>query len=357
MQRLQGALPILWLAAATSAWAAPFYEDKAELLRYKDEAGLAQPVTDVADWEHRRAHILENFQEVTGPIPPPPLDASFDMQVHESLELENHIRKTISFTVEPDDRLWAYLLIPKGITTPRPGILCPHPTSAKGKGAAVGLAEPNYRNYGGELADRGYVVLAPDYPGSGDTKTDPYAMGYVSATAKGIFNHMRCVDLLQSLPEVDSQRIGCVGHSLGGHNTLFLGLFDPRVNVMVTSCGFCSFATYYGGDLTGWSHKGYMPRIATDYGKDPARMPFDFTEILGALAPRPVFISAPLHDDNFDVEGVRDCVRAAEPVYALYGAQAQLRAVHPDCDHDFPPEIREQAYRFIDTALAFTPAR
>lgn len=345
------------IMVAMVAASGPFYEDKANLLAYRDASGAMQRVRDVEDWEIRRAHVLENFQEVAGRVPAVPHDATFDVTVHEFEEVGEHARKTISFAVEPGDRLWAYLLIPKGIDSPRPGLLCPHPTSAQGKGAVVGLGEPYYRNYGGELADRGYVVLAPDYPGFGDTKPDVYAMGYASATAKGIFNHMRCIDLLQSLPEVDARRIGSVGHSLGGHNTLFLGLFDPRVKAMVTSCGFCSFSKYYGGDLTGWSHKGYMPRIAEVYGKEPARMPFDFTEILGALAPRPVFVNAPLHDANFDVDGVRDCVRAARPVYALYGAEDVLEVVHPDCEHDFPEAVRAQAFAFLDRVFEFTPPR
>ena len=106
-----------------------------------------------------------------------------------------------------------------------------------------------------------------------------------------------------------------------------------------------------GGDLTGWTHRGYMPRIADVYGKDPARVPFDFTEVLAAMAPRPVFINAPLHDANFDVTGVYDCVNAATPVYALFGAEDRLVAAHPDDGHDFPDEVRMQAYEFIDAAL------
>ena len=94
-----------------------------------------------------------------------------------------------------------------------------------------------------------------------------------------------------------------------------------------------------------------MPRIATKYGKDPKHMPFDFTEVLGVIAPRPLFISAPLHDANFDVSGVKDCVRSAKPVYELLGGEENLVAVHPDCEHDFPTEVRDQAYTFIDYVL------
>ena len=168
---------------------------------------------------------------------------------------------------------------------------------------------------------------------------------------KGIFNHVRGVDLLQSLPEVDADQIGCIGHSLGGHNTIFLGVFDTRVKVMVSSCGFTSFSRYKGGDLTGWTHRGYMPRIAEAFGGDPARMPFDFPDVIGALAPRAFFTNSPIGDGNFDVSGVRDCIEAAGRVYDEMGVGDRLVAVHPDAGHDFPPEVRERAYEFIDRHL------
>ena len=205
--------------------------------------------------------------------------------------------------------------------------------------------------YAAELAERGLVTLAPDYPGFGDYKIDVYAKGYVSATMKGIWNHRRAVDVLQALPDVDPEKIGVIGHSLGGHNSLFVAAFDSRIKAAVTSCGFTAFPKYYGGNLKGWTHKGYMPRIDTEYGKDPKRMPFDFTEILGAIAPRAVFINAPLRDGNFEVSGVRDCVAAASPVYELHGAKDALQAVYPDAAHDFPPEVRLQAYDFLEKAL------
>ncbi len=336
---------------ADSALTAPFYEDKQNLLVYKDSDGTSHPVERPDDWAIRRKHIIENFQRVAGLLPDSSRRVPLDMEVEEETDFPEYTRQKITFAVESGDRLPAYLLIPKHLEGKAPAMLCLHPTSTFGKGMVVGLGDKPNRNYAEELAQRGYVTLAPDYPGFGDYRIDAYAMGYASATAKGIWNHMRCVDLLQSLPDVDTDRIGCIGHSLGGHNTLFAGLFDSRIKVMVTSCGFNRFAKYYGGDLTGWSHKGYMPRIADVYGKDPARMPFDFPEILGALAPRPVFINAPLHDENFEVSGVRDCVDAATPVYRLFDAVDNLQVVYPDCAHDFPPEVREKAYAFIDAEL------
>ncbi|GJM27114.1 MAG: hypothetical protein DHS20C16_35290 [Phycisphaerae bacterium] len=338
------------------AVAAPFYDDKSDLLVVLDEAGSSTPVTTPHEWAERRAHILENMQLVMGTLPEPRPQPAFDMRVESENVFPGYVRQKITFVTEANDRLPCYLSIPNDIKVNAPAMVCLHPTSTHGKGMVVGLGDKPNRNYADELAQRGYVTLAPDYPGFGDYLIDVYAMGYESATAKGIVNHMRCVDLLASLPYVDGDRIGAIGHSLGGHNTLYLGVFDPRVKVIVTSCGFNSFAKYYGGDLTGWSHKGYMPRIASVYNKDPKQMPFDFTEVLGALAPRAVFISAPLHDANFEVSGVYDCVEAAQPVYTLLGAPTALQSVHPDCEHDFPPDTRREAYGFIDGALRHTPS-
>jgi dienelactone hydrolase len=285
-----------------------------------------------------------------GPMPADDRKVPPDVQVYDEVKLQKYVRKTISYASEVGDRVPAFLLVPHEIKGRVPAMLCLHQTTAIGKQEPVGMGLKNLA-YAAELAERGLVALAPDYPGFGDYKIDVYAKGYVSATMKGIWNHRRAVDVLRSLPEVDGERIGVIGHSLGGHNSLFVSVFEPRIKAAVTSCGFNAFPKYYKGNLKGWSHKGYMPRIATEYGADPKRMPFDFTEILGAIAPRPVFINAPLRDANFEVSGVQDCVAAAAPVYELLGAKDALRPVYPDAAHDFPPEVRKQAYDFLEATF------
>ena len=328
----------------------PFYSDKTRLLFYLDAEGKEHPITAAADWPRRRDHILGNLQRVMGPMPPDEKKVPLDVHVYDELKLQRYVRKTISFASEPGDRVPAILLVPHEIKGRAPAVLCLHQTRDLGKLEPAGMGLRNLA-YAAELAERGMVALAPDYPGFGDYKIDVYEKGYVSATMKGIWNHRRAVDLLQTLAEVDPDRIGVIGHSLGGHNSLFVAAFDPRIKAAVTSCGFTAFPKYYGGNLKGWRHKGYMPRVDTEYGKDPKRMPFDFPEILGAIAPRPVFINAPLKDSNFEVSGVRDCVAAAAPVYELLGAKDALRAAYPDATHDFPTEVRKQAYEFFDEVL------
>ncbi len=102
---------------------------------------------------------------------------------------------------------------------------------------------------------------------------------------------------------MDPERIGTIGHSLGGHNALFLAAFDRRVRATVTSCGWTPFADYYGGNLKGWTSDRYMPRIRDDFALDPSRVPFDFPGIFAVIAPRAVMSVSPEKDHNFEIRG------------------------------------------------------
>ena len=262
---------------------------------------------------------------------------------------------SIDLLTEKNDRLPALLYRPKTARlAKRPAILALHPTSPLGKHRVTKKGGVPNRAYAYELARRGYVVIAPDYPPFGDYAYDFESDDYVSGTMKGIFNHMRCVDLLQSLPEVDPGRIGAIGHSLGGHNAMFVGVFDPRIKVIVSSCGWTPFHNYYGGNIKGWTSDRYMPLLKTRYKLDPNRVPFDFYEVVAALAPRSFFSSSPLRDSNFDVRGVKKAIPKAREIYKLLGQVDALQLRTPDCEHDFPVEVRNEAYHFIDQALGQT---
>jgi dienelactone hydrolase len=325
--------------------------DHANPMLFLDSTGHLQPVKTIKDWEHRRAQILKNMQEVMGPLPDESRKVPLDLKITASADVEGYTRQTITFAVEKGDRLAAYLLIPKNLKTKAPAVLCLHQTTPLGKASPAGLSDRPTLHYAAELARRGYITLAPDYPYFGDNQTDPYKLGYTSATMKGIWNHMRCIDLLQSMNEVDAEKMGCIGHSLGGHNTIFLASFDTRIKAAVSSCGFTSFPKYYGGNLKGWSSDRYMPRINTAYHNDPRQVPFDFPEVIAAIAPRAFFTASPLHDANFEVSGVKDCIAAAQPIYQLLDKPKNLIAIYPDTTHDFGDEARKKAYEFLDQQL------
>jgi hypothetical protein len=133
-------------------------------------------------------------------------------------------------------------------------------------------------------------------------------------------------------------------------------VFDERIKVVVSSCGLDSFLDYYGGDPKvwqperGWCQQRYMPAL-TNYAGHLMDIPFDFYELIGALAPRMCFINAPLGDTNFRWRSVDEVVKAARPVYELFGAPQNLIVEHPDGGHLFPPEMREKAYRLLEKHL------
>jgi hypothetical protein len=98
----------------------------------------------------------------------------------------------------------------------------------------------------------------------------------------------------------------------------------------------------------GWAQELYMPRIL-DYSRE--EIPFDFSEMIGALAPRAVFVNAPLRDSNFKWQSVDRVIAAALPIYRLYDVPNLIRAEHPDTEHDFSPDVRQLAYTALQRAL------
>lgn len=299
-----------------------------------------------------RAALLKRMELVMGPLPGDARKVPLDVKTVSEEKLDGYVRRKITFAVETNDRVPAWVLIPTAATEgKRPAMLCLHQTIKIGKDEPVGLGVQESKRQALHLVKRGYICLAPDYPSFGEYPFDFKKSDFQSGTMKAIWNNMRAVDLLQALPGVDGKRIGVIGHSLGGHNSLFTAAFDERLKVTVTSCGFCSFAKYYNGNLTGWTSDRYMPRIATVYDKDPKKVPFDFDDVILSIAPRAVFVMAPLKDSNFDVTGVQDVIAKVSPAYKQLGAPNKLQALYPDAGHDWPEEARTEAYDFIDKWL------
>jgi pimeloyl-ACP methyl ester carboxylesterase len=314
-----------------------------------------------------RLRILNNLEKVMGKLPKCSKLLPFDILITDSITEENFTRYTLTFTVASNERLPVYLYIPKQIGIPKklPAMLVLHGTHELGKGVVDGQGDKPNRAHARELAQRGYVVIAPDYPGFGDLKGHDFENDrYKSATMQAIFNHMRCIDLLQSRTDVDPDRIGVIGHSLGGHNAMFVSAFDDRIKVTVSSCGWTQFEYYnigdegskrYGGRLGPWAQSKYMPLIRSKYNLDVRKIPFNFSDIISAIAPRAFLSVSPLNDSNFDVEGVRKGISIAERTYNKFGSSDMLQVRYPRAEHDFPVQSRVEAYAYIDKLLDFKP--
>ena len=319
-------------------------------MAYADEQGRVVAVRSVADWEKRRAAVLEAMQKVMGPLPGKEKRCALDVKVEEEMDKGAYLLQRITYSSEPGGRVPAYLLIPKGAMSGKKtgAVLGLHQTHRLGNKVVVGLADSPDDAYGVALAERGFVVLAPAYPLLADYNPDLKQLGYQSGTMKAIWDNIRGLDLLSELPFVNTNAFAAIGHSLGGHNSVYTAVFDRRIKVVVTSCGLDSYRDYMDGNIKGWTSTRYMPKLL-DYPLE--KIPFDFHEMIGALAPRACFISAPIGDTNFKWKSVDAIAAAARSVYELYGAREKLIVKHPDCAHRFRPEMREEAYRLIAQTL------
>jgi len=339
------------------------YSDSLKLLVYKTNFGKNKRVKTLAEWKMKRLQILDGMQKAMGLLPDRTKLPALNINILDSIKEEGYTRYAINFTVEQNELLPAYLYVPlpKGIPKKLPAMLVLHETDPLGKKALSGISSSPNKAYAKELAQRGYVVIAPDYPGFGDMEHYNFETDrYQSGTMKAIFNHMRCIDLLQARKDVDPKRTGVLGHSLGGHNALFVAAFDTRIKVIVSSCGWTLFDYYNNGKqntntLGPWAQEVYMPFIRDKYNLDASKLPFDFDEIIAALAPRPFFSNSPLNDANFDVNGVKKGIANASSVYRFFNAAQNLQVRYPGSGHDFIPEVRLEAYQFIDKALKHSP--
>jgi hypothetical protein len=326
---------------------------RTNVLVHTATSGTSAVIQSVDQWAPQRSAILQAMQSIMGPLPGPEKRTDLDLRLVAETDAGDFLRRQVAYSPEPGARVTAYLLVPKRALAGEvkaPAVLALHQTHPRGAKVVVGLGQSQHDEYGVELARRGYVVLAPPYPLLADYQPDLRQLGYVSGTMKAVWDNMRGLDLLTSLPFVKTNGFGAIGHSLGGHNAVFTAAFDERIQIVVSSCGLDSFLDYMDGQIAGWTSARYMPRLRAFQDRLP-ELPFDFPEVLAVLAPRVCLLSAPRGDTNFKWRSVQAVAAAARPVFALHGMPESLRVEHPDCGHVFPPALREKAYAMLDEVL------
>ncbi len=274
--------------------------------------------------------------------------------VAERVAVPGGLREAVSYAVERGERVRAYLFLPD-TPTPHPAVLCVHQHHRQfhlGKSEPAGLAGDPEQFYARELAARGYVTLAPDAIAF-EERQHPVLHGQdyerfeankrltegSSLQAKMLWDLVRAVDYLAGRREVDPRRIGCLGHSLGGQETLFLCATDRRIAVGVSSCGFSSYRALFDGAIN-HNFAAYVPGLL-QYG--------DLDRVLSLVAPRPFLALAGRDDPIFPLAGVRTTVRAARRAYVGAKERLQLR-VFPG-SHAFTAPMREAAYAWLERWL------
>lgn len=276
------------------------------------------------------------------------------------------VRKLVRYDGEPGEEVRAYLMHPAERLGKLPGVVAIHQHADQyylGKSEPAGLSADVMYHYGIELARRGYCVIAPDQlafedrrggsevarvenPVLDGMKNERYEFQrrlFQGSTlqAKYLFDLGRAIDFLERLPLVDAKRIGCIGHSLGGQEALWISWYDRRVKVGVSSCGFGTYQSYLDHHVM-HNFASYVPGIL-DVG--------DVDDLVADLAPKPFFASHGTEDGLFPMEGVRRIVGRAKETYAGAGADGRFRHYLFAGGHSFGDDVKTEAYAFLDQYL------
>jgi hypothetical protein len=305
-----------------------------------DSAG--RKVETLEGWQQRRAELRKAWLDFLGALkaarPRPKLE------VVQEDRPEGCIRQLVRYESEPGIAVEGYLLKPSKQDGPRPGVVALHSTVNFTIRQPAGLEGKPEDYFGLKLAQRGFVAFCPKcflWVGEGDyndkvarfEQRNPGAKGM----AKMLCDAMLAVDVLAGLTEVDSKRLGAVGHSLGGKETLYLAAFDERIKAAVSSEGGV------GIRFSNWDAPWYLSKEVNEKGF--AR---EHHEVLALVAPRAFLLLG-----GGDADGAHSWpfIEAALPVYRLYGGAPRVGLFNHQKGHSVPPEAEKRLYEWFEAYL------
>jgi dienelactone hydrolase len=320
--------------------------------------GLWKSTPTAKTWPLQRKAILVAAQRVLGPAPA--RKVPLDPRVLSEEDCGSYVRRKISIQVQPDDRMPGYLLVPKNVRGRVPAVICFYgTTSGAGKETTVGLSggkpgTPPERNraFAVDIVEAGFVAFAPDYlrdgeriqPGRRPYDTTDFYNEFPdwSVHGKDAWDTSRAIDYLQTLRFVDDKRIGMIGHSYGGHSTVFTAALEPRIKVAVANGPVSDFMHHglHWAVPKGGGNSQSLPAMRPYVLDRTLRAPITFYEFTALIAPRPLWVGQaagerrPMEEEN--------CAAVSEVYHAL-GAGDRVRYVWYAGDHDFPPEARRDA--------------
>ena len=305
---------------------------------------LAALVADTAaisgEGRHNTAMTTEQLRQrlvecLGGPWPEPCL---LKPMLRETIQQDGYRIESISYEVEPGDRVPAMLLIPDGVTpvAPAPAIAVWHQHAGQyhlGKSEPAGLAGNPMHHTGAALAKQGYVVLCPDAL-CFEERQDPtgklkgmryeryeflrFVVGGKCMAWKNILDMRRAIDLLTGRPEVDADRIGCYGHSMGSTHTWLVGPHEPRIKAAVGNCCLPTYAAIHEKRLL-HCFPNFVPRWL-QYGDTP--------EMAGLIAPRALHLNLGETDKGSPIEHAKAGIQAHRAGLCRPGSCREVQLLH-----------------------------
>ena len=287
-----------------------------------------------AAWAKRAASLRQQIRVATGLVPTPeptPLNAN----VFGKVAREDYTVEKVHFEPFPGFFTTGNLYRPKGKSGPFPGIVSPHGHWSRGRleDIARGSIPARCINF----AKQGYVVFAYDMLGYNDSGKqiehhyggEREALWGLSAMGLQLLNGIRAIDFLQSLPDVDSERIGCTGASGGGTQTFLLTAVDERIKVSAP-------VNMISGTMQGGCLCENAPNLRLDVSN---------IEIGALMAPRPLLIVSATGDWTVNTTTVE--YPAIRSIYAHFNAEERVHHVQVDAEHNYNRESREAVYAWF----------
>ncbi|HEX2514543.1 MAG TPA: hypothetical protein VH257_07535 [Chloroflexota bacterium] len=330
----------------------------AHLLRRFVEASAANAarrasIRDAAAWEVERSRLLGAYQEALGRFPE---RTPLNPRQTGVLERGPYRIEKLIYETQPGLLVTALAYVPRG-NPPFPGVLVPCGHTENGK------AGETYQRVCIGLASKGYFVLTYDPIGQGEralywgpaerrsalggcTTQHSYAGNQcfllgINLAQYMVWDSIRGIDYLASRPEVDPSRLGMAGNSGGGTNTAYTAPLDQRIAVAVPCCYITTLEWRRRSGTTGDAEQNLL-------GQLPAGL--DHADLLRLVAPRPLLAgSAAL--DFFPLEGARESVAAAAPLYATLGAPDAIAHAVAEAPHGYSRDLRRATFRWLNRWL------
>lgn len=324
---------------------------------------LLDDVKTPEQWAEKRKSIVETIRTYLGE--PTPFDRVTPKARILSESNEGDYRQLkVAYEVEPGEEVRAWLLIPPAEKRRKDAaMLCLHGTSVEAKDTQLGAGKKPNRDFGRFLAQHGFVTLSPDHCCSGERLVEGYK-AYDSApfyerhpnwsmVGKTIHDGQCALDVLQQVEEVDASRMGSIGHSLGGHGSMYLSAFDERVKVTVNSCGLTTWTD--NPERTHWArdHWYIYFKPLQKIMRDPSgKVPFEMYDFAALIAPRAFLNISGMGDAGYGITATLPAVGLElQRLYDLIGASDNFANFLFGAGHDVPDYSRALALAWVETFL------